>query len=134
MSVLSEGVIVMAKKALKPMPNALASPGMKAGDFIFVTGQVGAVDDNGKPIAGVEAQTRQTLENMKKVLKAGGATMDDVVKTTVFLVKAEDFAVMNKAYVEYFNQADKPARSTVIVAALAKPEWIVEIECIAYRP
>jgi len=124
----------MAKTALKPMPNPLASPGMKAGDFIFVTGQVGAVDDSGKPVVGVEAQTRQTLKNMQKVLQAGGASMDDVVKTTVFLVNVNDFAAMNKAYVQYFNKEDKPARSTVIVAGLAKPDWVVEIESIAYRP
>jgi 2-iminobutanoate/2-iminopropanoate deaminase len=107
---------------------------MKAGGFIFVTGQVGAVDGQSKPITGAEAQTRQTLKNMKTVLETAGASLDDVIKTTVFLVKADDFAVMNKAYVEYFNKDVKPARSTVIVAALAKPEWIVEIECVAYHP
>lgn len=127
--------MAMAKKAINPsgMPNPLASPGMKAGDFIFVTGQVGAVDDKGNPVKGAEAQTRQTLENMKKVLQAAGASMDDVVKTTVFLVNAGDFESMNKAYVDYFSGV-KPARSTVIISALAKPEWIVEIECVAYHP
>ena len=126
----------MAGKPVRPssMPNPLASPGMKAGDFIFVTGQVGAVDEWGNPITGAEAQTRQTLKNMKTVLETAGASMDDVIKTTVFLVRSDDFAAMNKAYVEYFNKDVKPARSTVIVAALARTDWIVEIECVAYKP
>jgi 2-iminobutanoate/2-iminopropanoate deaminase len=58
--------------------------------------------------------------------------MDDVVKTTVFLVKADDFGPMNDVYKTYF-QKDPPSRSTVVVAALARPEMIVEIECIAHR-
>jgi 2-iminobutanoate/2-iminopropanoate deaminase len=115
------------------LPGVPFSPAIKAGDYIFVSGQVGHVDGQGKKLEGIEAQTRQVLDNMRRVLEAAGASMDDVVKTTVFLVRAEDFPKMNEVYKSCFTQ-DLPARSTVIVAALARPEIVVEIEGIAYRP
>jgi len=126
----------MAKQCIKlsdTPANPLAHPAVRAGDYIFVTGQVGAKDDKGNPVEGTEAQARQLLETMKKVLKAAGASLDDVVKATVFLVNVKDFAAMNKAYESYFTK-DRPARSTIIIAGLAYPEWLVEIECVAYRP
>ena len=126
----------MAKQVIMvptSLPGVPYSPGMKAGDYIFVSGQVGHVDGKGNKLEGIEAQTRQVLENMKGVLAAAGASLSDVVKTTVFLVKADDFAKMNEVYKTFFAK-DYPSRSTVIVAALARPEIIVEIECIAYRP
>jgi len=125
----------MAKQVITvptALPGVPYSPAIKAGDYIFVSGQVGHVDSQGNKLEGVEAQTRQVLDNMKRVLEAAGSSMDEVVKTTVFLVKAEDFAKMNEVYKTYFTK-DLPARSTVIVAALARPEIIVEIEGIAYR-
>jgi 2-iminobutanoate/2-iminopropanoate deaminase len=115
------------------LPGVPFSPAIKAGDYIFVSGQVGQVDSQGKKLEGVEAQTRQVLNNMRRVLEAAGASMDDVVKTTVFLVRAEDFPKMNEVYKSYFTR-DLPARSTIIVAALARPEIVVEIEGIAYHP
>jgi len=126
----------MAKQVIMvptSLPGVPYSPGMKAGDYIFVSGQVGHVDGKGNKLEGIEAQTRQVLENMKGVLAAAGASLGDVAKTTVFLVKAGDFAKMNEVYKTFFAK-DYPSRSTVIVAALARPEIIVEIECIAYRP
>jgi reactive intermediate/imine deaminase len=77
----------------------------------------------------VGAQTRQVLENVKAVLEEGGATLNDVMKATVFLADIKDFAAMNEVYADFFGDA-KPARSTV-QAALAKPEFLVEIEAIA---
>jgi 2-iminobutanoate/2-iminopropanoate deaminase len=115
------------------LPGVPYSPGVKAGQFIFVSGQVGHVDSQGKKLEGVAIQTRQVMENMKKVLGAAGASMEDVVKCTVFLTDAEDFASMNEVYKGFFAK-DFPSRSTVIVAALARPEILVEIECIAYKP
>ena len=126
----------MAKQVITvptALPGVPYSPGMKAGDYIFVSGQVGHVDGKGNKLAGIEAQTRQVMENMKGVLAAAGVSLSDVVKTTVFLVKADDFAKMNDVYKTFFAK-DYPSRSTVIVAALARPEIIVEIECIAYHP
>jgi 2-iminobutanoate/2-iminopropanoate deaminase len=122
--------VIMVPTALPGVPY---SPGMKAGYYIFVSGQVGHVDGKGNKLEGIEAQTRQVMENMKGVLTAAGVSLSDVVKTTVFLVKADDFAKMNEVYKTFFAK-DYPSRSTVIVAALARPEIIVEIECIAYHP
>jgi len=114
------------------VPGVPYSSATKAGPLVFVSGQVGALDDAGKPISTVEGQTRQLLRKMKIALDAAGASLSDVTKTTVFLVNVNDFAVMNKVYKEFFPK-DPPARSTVIVAGLAKPEWLVEIEAIAYK-
>ena len=111
----------------------LYSPGIRAGEYIFITGQVGAVDDQGREVKGTEAQTRQLLENIKKILEAAGASLSDVVQTTNFLVNVKDWEQMNKAYNSYFSEG-WPARSTIIVAGLSKPEWLVEIECIAHHP
>jgi len=126
----------MAKQVISvptSLPGIPFSPGMKAGDYIFVSGQVGHVDEKGNAVNGIEAQTRQVLENMKRVLETGGASLSNVVKTTVFLVKADDFSKMNEVYKTYFVK-DFPARSTVIIAALARPEILVEIEGVAYHP
>jgi len=115
------------------VPGVPYSSATKAGPLVFVSGQIGALDDAGKPISTVEGQTRQLLRKMKIALEAAGASLSDVTKTTVFLVNVNDFAVMNQVYKEFFPK-DPPARSTVIVAGLAKPEWLVEIEAIAYKP
>ena len=115
------------------VPGVPYSSATKAGPLVFVSGQVGALDDAGKPISTVEGQTRQLLKKMKIALEAAGASLSDVTKTTVFLVNVNDFAVMNQVYKEFFPR-EPPARSTVIVAGLAKPEWLVEIEAIAYKP
>jgi len=116
------------------MPAGLPfSPGMKAGDFIFTSGQVGPVDDGGADLKGIEAQTRQTMKNLQTILEAAGSSLNDVVKVTVFLVDVADFGKMNEVYRTYFPK-EPPTRSTVVVAALAKPDWLVEIEVIAYHP
>ena len=126
----------MAKKTIT-VPWALAgvpySAGIKVGDFVFVSGQVGATDNKGQEVKGIEAQTRQVLERVKGVLEGAGASLSDVIKTVVFLVDAADFARMNEVYKNYFP-TDPPARSTVVVKALVKPEMLVEIEAIACRP
>ena len=122
----------MAKEVIT-VPNAPKrpfSPAIKAGDYIFVSGQGGFVDAEGKEVKGIEAQTRQCLENVKQVLKAAGASLDDVVKVTVFLRNASDFAKMNEVYRSYFPTG-QPARSTA-VTGLAIPNMLLEIECIAY--
>ncbi len=115
------------------VPGVPYSSATKAGPLVFISGQIGALDDAGKPISTVEGQTRQLLRKMKIALDAAGASLSDVTKTTVFLVNVNDFAVMNQVYKEFFPK-EPPARSTVIVAGLAKPEWLVEIEAIAYKP
>jgi 2-iminobutanoate/2-iminopropanoate deaminase len=124
----------MVKKVIT-VPNAPKlpfSPGIRAGDYIFVSGQAGFVDAEGKEVKGIKAQTKLCLENIKAVLTAAGCSLDDVVKVTVFLRNQEDFAKMNEVYQSYFVK-DRPARSTV-VAALALPSMLIELECIAYSP
>ena len=108
------------------------SPGIRAGEYIFVSGQVGFVDAEGKKVKGVEAQTTLCLENMNQVLEAAGASLDAVVKVTVFLRNERDFSAMNNVYLGYFGDA-KPTRSTIITG-LALPGMLVEMECIAYAP
>ncbi len=122
----------MSKKVISipDAPKLPFSPAIRAGDYIFVSGQVGFVNATGKEVKGTEAQTRLCLENMKRVLVAAGASLDDVVKVNVFLRNEEDFAKMNEVYQGYFP-GDKPARSTV-VAGLALPNMLIEIDCIAY--
>lgn len=124
----------MVKKVISipDAPKLPFSPAIRAGDYIFVSGQVGLVDAKGKEVKGIEAQTRLCLENMKRVLVAASASLDDVVKVTVFIRNQEDFARMNEVYQGYFPE-DKPARSTV-VAGLAAANMLIEMESIAYSP
>ena len=125
----------MAKKEVIIMPNTENLPfssAVRAGDFIFTSGTVGVRDAQGNPVAGIEAQTRQCLENIKRVLEKAGASLSDVVKAQVFLTQAENWPKMNEVYTEYFPK-DRPTR-TALITNLIRPEMLVEIECIAYKP
>lgn len=104
------------------------SQAIRAGKFLFASGQLGMDPATGDLRDGVEAQTRQALANMQAVLAEAGARVEDVVKTTIFLANMADFAVVNQIYGEVFGQ-EPPARSTVQVAALPK-NGLVEIEMI----
>jgi 2-iminobutanoate/2-iminopropanoate deaminase len=107
------------------------SPAVRAGDFIYVSGQV-PVDASGVPVGGdVAKQTRQVLENIKAALALAGAELSDVVKTTIWLEDARDFGAFNKAYAEYFP-TNPPARSTAEGRLMIDIK--VEIEAIAYKP
>ena len=116
-----------------PAPRGAYSPAVRAGDFVFVSGQL-PIDAASNKIASasVADQTRQTIENLQTVLSAAGAGLADVVKCSVFLADIRDFAAMNEVYAEFFGEA-KPARSTV-QAVLPSSEARVEIDCIAYAP
>ena len=114
-----------APEAIGPYSQAIA-----AGGFIFTSGQLPIDPVTGEfPEGGVEQQARQALRNLKTVLEAAGAGMDNVVKTTVFLQDMGDFALMNGIYAEFFS-GTFPARSAVQVAALPKGA-LVEIEAVA---
>ena len=114
-------------------PNLPFSPGVKAGDYVFVSGQVGHQDPKtGDEIESIEAQTGQCIQNMREVLRSAGSDLADVAKVTVFLREADDFLKMNEVYKSYFI-GDLPARSTV-VTGLVIPSMLVEMECIAYCP
>ncbi len=112
-------------------PVAPYSPGIRLGQLVFTSGQIGLDPATGKLVeGGVAAQARQTLENLKAVLVAAGADLSTVLKTTVFLNDMGDYGVVNEVYAEFFPQ-DPPARSAVQVAALPIGA-LVEIEAIAY--
>ena len=114
-------------------PSLPLSPLTRIGDTLYTAGQVG-VDPETRAIPdGVRAQTRQVLLNLRGVLAMAGADLSHAVKTTVFLTDMADFSEFNEAYREFFP-VDPPSRSTVGVAALARPELIVEIEAIAVVP
>lgn len=115
-----------APKALGPY-----SAGIRLGNLVFTAGQVGIVPEIGDIVdGGIEAETRQVLNNLQAVLEAAGSSLERVVKTTVFLRDMNDFSKMNAVYAEFFT--DKPpARSTVQVGALPKGAT-VEIEAIAF--
>ena len=104
---------------------------VRAGRSVYVAGQV-AVDGEGN-LQGddAEAQLRQIYRNLETALAATGATLADLVKTTTFITKRDDFASVSRVRSEMYGDRG-PANSTVIVAGLARPEWLVEIEGIAH--
>lgn len=107
------------------------SPAVRAGDFIYVSGQVPA-DANGEiVVGGIEVQTRQVMENLLSVLALAGAGFDDVCKSTVWLQDARDFGAFNRVYMSYFKNG-KPARSTTEARLMVDAK--VEIDVIAYKP
>lgn len=107
------------------------SPAVRAGDFVFVSGQVPA-DASGAIVAGgIREQTKQVLENIKAALALAGATLDDVVKTTVWLDDARDFGAFNQVYGSYFSK-EPPARTTAEGRLMVDIK--VEIEAVAYAP
>lgn len=103
--------------------------GIIAGNLLFTSGQLPMHHQTGAVPEGIEAQTIQVLENLKAIVEAGGATLKDVVKTTVYLQNMSDFAVVNKIYATYFTE-NAPARACVAVAKMAK-DALVEIDAIA---
>ncbi|HEY0953613.1 MAG TPA: RidA family protein [Roseateles sp.] len=107
------------------------SPAVRAGDFIYVSGQV-PVDAQGHIVdGGIEAQTRQVFANLEAALALAGATLADVCKVNVWLEDARDFGAFNRVYMGYFP-GGKPARSTVEARLMIPAK--VEIDVVAYRP
>jgi 2-iminobutanoate/2-iminopropanoate deaminase len=122
----------MARTALQPdgvaRPKAPYSPVVVSGDHVFTAGQV-AYDERGELVAGgLEAQTRQVIENLRRCLAAAGCDLGDVVKVTTFLSDMANFADYNQVYEKYFDEP-YPARTTV-QAGLA-PGLLIEIEVVA---
>lgn len=114
-------------------PRGPYSPAVRAGDFIYVSGQVPVDPATQQVVAGdIRQETRQVLSNIQRILEGCGAALGDVVKCCVYLGDGKDFQGMNEVYAEFFGAA-KPARTTV-VAAFAIPDIKVEIDAIAYRP
>ncbi|WP_457282466.1 RidA family protein [Polaromonas sp. P5_D5] len=107
------------------------SPAVRAGDFIYVSGQVPA-NENGEIVTGgIEVQTHQVMKNLQAVLALAGCTLDDVCKSTVWLQDARDFGSFNRIYMGYFGDK-KPARSTTEARLMVDAR--VEIDVVAYKP
>ena len=106
------------------------SSAVRAGDLLFLSGQVGVLPGTTDVVpGGVGAETRQTMENIRAVLEHAGSSLAEVVKCTVFLADIAEYSAMNEVYATYFP-SDPPARSTVAGSGLAF-DARVEIECIA---
>jgi 2-iminobutanoate/2-iminopropanoate deaminase len=105
------------------------SQAVRAGDILFISGQIGIDPAAGKMVDGLEAQVRQVLENLKAIVEEAGGSMDSIVKCTVLLQSMDDFKTMNGIYAGYF-ESDPPARAAFEVAALPLGA-LVEIEAIA---
>jgi len=116
-----------APAAIGPYSQAIKTDG-----FVFASGQLGLNPETGKLVEGVEEQTRQSLRNLSAVLETAGSSMENVVKTTIFLANIADFPVVNAAYGAAFS-GPPPARSTVQGAALPLG-GLVESEAIARLP
>ena len=114
-----------APAAIGPYVQAVKTEGM-----VFTSGQLPIDPATGAFPEGIEAQTRQSLQNVKAILAEAGVGMDRIIKTTVFLSDMNNFAAMNGVYAEFFGEGGCPARSAVEVARLPK-DALVEIEAIA---
>lgn len=121
----------MSRKQVFGSSHVPLSPAVRAGDMVYVSGQVPVKPDGSMESGNIEAQTRQVLENVKSALALAGATMDQVVKTTVWIEDARDFGGMNKVYGTFFS-SEPPARTTVESRLMLDIK--VEIEAIAYAP
>lgn len=113
-------------------PSAIGpySQAIRIGNLVFCSGQIPIDPATGEFVSGgIKEQTEQVLKNLTAVLESAGATLQNVVKTTVFLADMNDFAAMNEVYARFFSD-NKPARSTVQAARLPR-DAKVEIECIA---
>jgi reactive intermediate/imine deaminase len=109
-----------------PFPKAV-----RAGDFVFVSGQMATAADGQMVDGGIEVQTRQVMDNIKAILAEAGCTMADVVKCTCFIDDPRDFARFNAVYASYFGD-HPPARSTVRAQLVIDGK--LEVEAIAYKP
>ena len=99
--------------------------------WLYISGQVGA-DRDGKPHEGVEAQTRQALENIKAILASAGMSLADVVKMTSYLIDEKDIDAFRKARLQQLGD-HRPASTLVVARRLAQPAWLVEIEAVAAK-
>ena len=111
-------------------PRGPYSPAVRAGDFIFVSGQVPVDPATDKISPGdIQHETRLALNNLKRILEGVGSSLNDVVRVGVFLRNGDDFAKMNEVYTEFFVE-QKPARTTIVCSFMADIK--IEIDCIAF--
>jgi 2-iminobutanoate/2-iminopropanoate deaminase len=127
MSMKKQAITAEAVPAIGPY-----SAAVEAGPFVFVSGQIPLVAETGQLVDGdIRAATEQVMKNLETVLVAAGLSLEDIVKTTIYLADMADFPTVNEVYGRYF-QADFPARATIQVAALPRGAKI-EIDAIAFK-
>lgn len=107
------------------------SQAIEAGDFVYVSGQIGLNPSSGELVEGLENQTKQVLENIKSILNEAGADFSQAVKFTIYLQSMESFAVVNEIYGDYLKEP-YPARATVEVGRLPK-DALVEMDVVVYK-
>lgn len=112
----------------QPLP---FSPAVRAGDFVYVSGQIAMMDNGELEPGGIESQTRRTMQNLARVLETAGCTFDDVVKANCWLDDPRDFWTFNRVYAEFFPNGG-PARSTVRAELMVDAK--VEVDVIAFKP
>jgi 2-iminobutanoate/2-iminopropanoate deaminase len=123
--------VVHTEKAPAPFQGAPYSQGIVHGDLVFVAGQVGLDPETNQVVGGgIEAQTEQAIKNISAVLEAAGSSLENVLKTSIFLVDFGDFPAMNEVYARFVGP-DFPARATVQIAGLPMGA-LVEIEVVAH--
>jgi len=117
----------------KDAPAAIGpySQAIEAGDFIYVSGQMGVDPESGEPAEGIENQTKQVLENLKAILTEAGADFSQAVKFTIYLKSMDTFATVNEIYGSYLEEP-YPARATVEVSRLPK-DVLVEMDVVVYK-
>jgi 2-iminobutanoate/2-iminopropanoate deaminase len=124
-----DSVIEAVESREAAAPGAYYSQAVRAGDRVWTAGAVGVDPATGEVVAGVEAQMHRAIENVRATLQAAGTSLDQVVKTTCFVTRREDFAHLDPIYREYFPRR-APARTT-IVCELVREEFLFEIEAVA---
>lgn len=126
----------------KAVPRGRFPHAKRAGDFIYVSGTssrrpddtfVGVEEVDGVKVLDITAQTRAVIENIRDILGAAGAGLDDLVQVTSYLVDMADFSAYNDVYAEYFTESG-PTRTTVAVHQLPHPDLLIEIQAVAYKP
>ncbi len=125
-----EKIVIRTDKAPAPFQGAPYNQAIRAGELVFVAGQVGVVPGQTAVEGDIAAQTEQALRNLAAILEEAGSSLDNLVKTSVFLQDLGDFAAMNEVYARYVGERP-PARSTFQVAKLPAGA-LVEIEAVAH--
>ena len=131
MKSMTSKIVVNTEKA--PSPVGPYNQAIKAGNFIYCSGQIAINPEtnNIEVLGDIKKETIQVLKNLEAVLVAGGATTDNVIKTTIFLTDLKNFKIVNSIYSEFFKGESTPARACVEVSSLPKGVMI-EIDCVAF--
>tara|TARA_B100000212_G_scaffold317114_1_gene272496 strand:- start:270 stop:662 length:393 start_codon:yes stop_codon:yes gene_type:complete len=121
------------KTSSAPEPVGPYNQAIKAGEFLYCSGQIAINPETNEinNLGDIKGETRQVLKNLEAVLIAGGASLEDVIKTTIFLTDLKNFNEVNNTYKEFFKSEPSPARACVEVSSLPKGV-LIEIDCVAY--